>query len=72
METVDVSNLNSFYLDVLRELGNIGTGNALTALSAMTGKKLDMHVPMVKILKLSQVPDLMGNPEEKVAGVFLR
>ncbi|WP_051585785.1 chemotaxis protein CheC [Caldanaerobius polysaccharolyticus] len=70
METVDVSNLNSLYLDVLRELGNIGTGNALTALSAMTGKKLDMHVPMVKILKLSQVPDLMGNPEEKVAGVF--
>lgn len=70
MKIDDISKLNSFYLDVLRELGNIGTGNALTALSSMTGKKLDMRVPLVKILKLIDVPDLLGDPERKIVGVF--
>lgn len=70
MKIDDISKLNSLYLDVLRELGNIGTGNALTALSSMTGKRLDMRVPLVKILKLSDVPDLLGDPEKKVVGVF--
>lgn len=70
MRIDDISKLNSIYLDVLRELGNIGTGNALTALSSMTGKKLDMRVPLVKILKLSDVPELLGDPERKIIGVF--
>ena len=30
------------YYDVLKELGNIGAGNAMTALSQMLGCKIDM------------------------------
>lgn len=40
--------INEMYLDVLRELGNIGTGNAISALAMMIGRRIDMKVPVVK------------------------
>ena len=39
------------YFDVLREIGNIGAGNAMTALSQMLQCKVDMQVPQVKLLE---------------------
>lgn len=33
------------YFDVLKELGNIGAGNATTALAQMIQCKVDMKVP---------------------------
>ena len=38
------------YFDVLKELGNIGAGNATTALSQMIQCKVDMKVPQVRLL----------------------
>lgn len=37
---MDLINLNSLLLDVLKELGNIGSGNAATALATLIDKKL--------------------------------
>lgn len=59
------------YYDVLREIGNIGAGNAMTALSQMLQCKVDMKVPQVKLLEFSEVGDLMGGEEQIMAGVFL-
>lgn len=36
---IDISNINSFHLDVLKEIGNIGAGNAATALAKLLDKK---------------------------------
>ena len=44
--------LTSMKLDVLREIGNIGAGNATTALSVMLNSGLRVEVPVVKVLKL--------------------
>ena len=37
--------LSDMQIDVLREVGNIGSGNATTALSSMVGKMIDIEVP---------------------------
>ena len=59
------------YYDVLKELGNIGAGNAMTALSQMLQCKVDMKVPQVRLLEFSEVGDMMGGEEQIMVGVFL-
>lgn len=58
------------YFDVLKELGNIGAGNATTALSQMLGCKVDMKVPQVKLLEFKEVGEVMGGEEQLMAGVY--
>ncbi len=64
--------LSALQLDALREVGNVGAGNAATALSQIINRKIDMTVPQVAILPLGDVPDVVGGPEIMVAGVYLR
>lgn len=61
---------NNFY-DVLKEIGNIGAGNAMTALSQMLQCKVDMRVPQVRLLEFSEVGMMMGGEEQIMVGVFL-
>lgn len=63
---------NAIALDVLREIGNIGAGNAATALATMINQKVDMSVPKVNILGFNEVPTLLGGEENLVAGIFFR
>jgi len=64
--------LNDVQIDALREVGNIGAGNAAIALSQMVNNKVDLSVPRANILPLASVPDLVGGPETPVAGVYLK
>ncbi|MCH5281010.1 MAG: chemotaxis protein CheC [Lachnospiraceae bacterium] len=59
------------YFDVLKELGNIGAGNATTALSQMLGCKVDMKVPQVKLLEFKEIGEAMGGEEQLMAGVYV-
>ncbi|ADQ45388.1 CheC, inhibitor of MCP methylation [Caldicellulosiruptor kronotskyensis 2002] len=63
--------MNEMYLDVLKELGNIGTGNAVSALAMMIGRKINMKVPVVKMVKLQEVPEILGGAEIPVVGILL-
>ncbi|AFS78585.1 chemotaxis protein, inhibitor of MCP mthylation [Gottschalkia acidurici 9a] len=65
-----MDNFNSMLLDVLKELGNIGSGNAATALSTMINKKVDMDVPRVKILEFKNVSEVLGDVEKPVVGIY--
>ncbi|AIS52505.1 CheY-P phosphatase CheC [Thermoanaerobacter kivui] len=67
---MEINKLNEMYLDVLKELGNIGAGNAITALAKMIGKKVDMHVPSVKILDFKEVSDIFGSPDTIIVGIY--
>ncbi|HOK42910.1 MAG TPA: chemotaxis protein CheC [Thermoclostridium caenicola] len=67
-----ISELNSFHLDVLREIGNIGAGNAATALAKLLDKKIDMRVPQIRIMKFSEVSDVLGGAETPVEGILLQ
>jgi len=68
--TRSVETLNSSIIDVLKEIGNIGAGNAATSLAKMLNKKVDMEVPQVKILEFADVPKLIGGEENLVTGVY--
>jgi chemotaxis protein CheC len=59
-------------LDLLREIGNIGAGNAATALSNLVNKTIDMRVPNVKVLSFDEITEFIGGAEEVVVSVFLR
>lgn len=63
--------LNDMHIDVLREIGNIGSGNAASALSTMLDRRVDISVPHVSILDYSQVTEDLGGPEELMAGLLL-
>ncbi|SFH49735.1 chemotaxis protein CheC [Tindallia magadiensis] len=67
---LSVNDLNSMHLDVLKEIGNIGAGNAATSLAVMIQKKVDMQVPVVKILDVQDVPMVLGGEENIVAGIY--
>lgn len=64
--------MNGLVLDVLKEIGNIGAGNAATALAKMIDKKVDMKVPKVSILEFKEVPELLGGEETQVCGIFFK
>ena len=57
-ESLGINVLDSFQLDVLREIGNIGAGNAATALAKLVDKKIDMKVPRVNVMKFSEVREI--------------
>lgn len=67
-----VTELSSIQLDALREVGNIGAGNAATAFAQFLGRKIDMTVPKVNIMDLSDVPELYGDADTTVIGITLR
>ncbi|MDE7353753.1 MAG: chemotaxis protein CheC [Acetatifactor sp.] len=71
MGDMSLEQVTENYYDVLRELGNIGAGNAITALSQMLQCKVDMQVPQVRLLEFSEVGEMIGGEEQIMAGVFL-
>jgi len=68
---MDYSELNAMQLDVLQEVGNIGAGNAATALSQLLNEKVDMTVPSVNIIPFDDIFSKIG-VEEVVVGVIVR
>lgn len=71
MGDISLENVTENYYDVLKEIGNIGAGNAMTALSQMLQCKVDMKVPQVKLLDFCEVGSLMGGEEQLMVGVYL-
>lgn len=61
-------NLNDLQLDVMREIGNIGAGNACTALSTLLGTTIDMSVPSIHLLSTDNATEKLGS-EEEVLGI---
>ena len=71
MANMSLEQVTENYYDVLKEIGNIGAGNAMTALSQMLQCKVDMKVPQVRLLEFSEVGDMIGGEEQIMVGVLL-
>ena len=71
MGEFSLDHLSQIHYDVLKEIGNIGAGNATTALATMLNCKGDMHVPQVRLLEFKDVGSLIGGEEQIVVGVYL-
>ncbi|MGQ8871785.1 chemotaxis protein CheC [Paenibacillus sp. TSA_86.1] len=59
-------------MDVLKEVGNIGAGNAATALSQLLNRPIDMGVPTVQMLPFEEIAEKVGGDERIVVTIFLR
>ena len=70
MAKIDLNNMEGVYFDVLREIGNIGAGNATTALATMIGTKVDMRVPKVGLMEFKEIGAEMGGEETIMAGIY--
>ncbi|MFD2704786.1 chemotaxis protein CheC [Salibacterium lacus] len=68
----DINHIQPVHLDALQEAGNIGAGNAATALSQLLNKKIDLHVPSVRMVDFQAMQAIAGGEEEVVAAAFLR
>lgn len=66
------NNLNEDQKDVLREIGNIGGGNAATALSSILAGRVDMSVPELNIVGANEISAILGGPEQEVVGILVR
>lgn len=68
---ISFDELNSLQIDVLKEIGNIGAGNAVTSLAKMIDKRVDMAVPKARILGFDKVSQILGGEEMLVVGILL-
>lgn len=71
MSKLSLEDVNSMYLDVLKEIGNIGAGNATSAIANMLGMKIDMNVPNVRLMEASKLGLAVGAEDETIVGIFL-
>lgn len=71
MALKNYDDLNDMQLDVLREIGNIGSGNAASSLAMMLSAKVDIDVPVVRILDYEEVIEQMGGAEQMIVGLLL-
>lgn len=63
--------MNNVQLDVLREIGNIGAGNATTALAKLINARIDMKVPKVEMVGFQKLAALIGNEEDIMVAVLV-
>ncbi|MGH7738505.1 MAG: chemotaxis protein CheC [bacterium] len=68
---LNLDELTPAQIDALKEVGNIGAGHGATALSQLLGKRINITVPNATVLSLSEIPQLMGDPNTLVAGLTL-
>lgn len=64
--------LSPIAIDCLKEIGNIGSGSAASALSQMLGKNVVMRVPNVSVFDYERVIDEMGGPEKVITGILVQ
>ena len=71
MSNLTLDEMSTTYFDVLKEIGNIGAGNATTALASLLQSKVDMNVPQVMMLEFKDVGAILGGEEQEMAGAYL-
>ena len=62
---------NDFQLSVLSEIGNVGAGNAATALSDILADRVNMSVPELKVIDVTSMTTILGGPEVEVIGILV-
>ncbi|HLS20391.1 MAG TPA: chemotaxis protein CheC [Bacillota bacterium] len=67
---MEPSKLTNMHIDILREIGNIGAGNAATSMAQLIDQQVHMEVPIVNIVNFDEMMDIVGGPEKLIVGMF--
>ena len=71
MSKINLNDLSTIQYDVLKELGNIGAGNATTAVAQLINKKVQIGVPQVRLLEFNEISSVIGSEENVMAGILI-
>lgn len=63
---------DEFDLDILKEISNIGAGNAAGSLSTLVGQEIDISVPNCSMVGFNKIADLLGGPENVLVGILVQ
>ncbi|MCP4649012.1 MAG: chemotaxis protein CheC [PVC group bacterium] len=66
-----MADLSDAQKDALKEMGNIGSGNAATALSQLISQLINISVPRVQFVPLEEVANQLGGQEKPVYVIYL-
>jgi len=66
------NNLTEIQIDTIREISNIGMGNAATALSQMVNQTVIITVPEATLIDSVRIPHLFGGEETQVAACYVQ
>ncbi len=72
MEIRNYNDLDYLELDILREVGSIGTGNAANSLSQLLNQEVRITLPEVRIMGYNEAIEWIGGPEAITAGVLVQ
>ena len=71
MSIQSIEQLNETHIDVLREIGNIGSGNAASALAELLQCPTRINVPAVRALDFENAVNYLGGPENIAVGLLV-
>lgn len=63
--------LNGQHIDILKEIGNIGAGNAATSLSMLLNENVNISIPVVRIDEYEDVVGAIGDPEDLAIAILI-
>ncbi|HWI22578.1 MAG TPA: chemotaxis protein CheC [Baekduia sp.] len=69
--TPDHATYSPLQLDALRELANVGAGNATISLERLIGKPIGLDLPQVELLALDEAIERAGPPEAERYGIVV-
>lgn len=64
-----LSELDPMQLSVLTEIGNIGSGNAATALAELLNTTVDIEIPTICLMDYNKVAEYLGGPDNHAIGI---
>lgn len=66
-----LENVDNQQLDIFKEISNIGSGNAVTSLSTILGREVEMSIPDVRVVPFNDILNILNGPESLVAGIMV-
>ncbi len=64
--------LDDFQIDMLKEVGNICSGNATMALSQLTNETFELTIPDFKLIQTDKIEKTLVNSQEVLIGVSVK
>ncbi|MBC7086466.1 MAG: chemotaxis protein CheC [Methanomethylovorans sp.] len=68
----DISQLTDFHYSALKEISNIGIGNAVTSLATMLQSEVKIMTPDLNVSRIEKVADFSGGADKIVSGVLMK
>jgi len=65
------NDMNELHIDVLKEVANIGSGNAASSLSRMLGHTVNISIPDIGIKGFNEAYEVLGGAESIMVGTLL-